>query len=220
MKRPTNRLWPARKRRFAFFETEAKNAGIEYGCRAASATPADALKTIGATARLYDLAILSQPDFSRDSFDNKVSEETLFATGGPVLFMPNTFKGTFEPRRVGICWDGSRLAARAVRDAMPLLRKSDALTVVTLTGTEAIPAEASPAKLARFLARVGLPARLIELEIDASQIQSGILSVAADESLQLLVMGGYGHSRLKEFVLGGVTRDMLHAMTVPTLMSH
>jgi nucleotide-binding universal stress UspA family protein len=137
-----------------------------------------------------------------------------------VLFMPYTFRGAFFAKRIGICWDGSRLAARAVHDAMPLLKAADALLVITVNEADNVPAEASPTHLVRYLARAGLPARLISLDTDHSRIQSGILSLAADESIDLLVMGGYGHSRLRETVLGGVTRDMLRSMTVPTLMSH
>ncbi|MGY3621084.1 universal stress protein [Bradyrhizobium sp. USDA 10063] len=202
------------------FETQAKNAGISYRCRALSALPGEAADIVGAAARLHDLTIVSQPERDRDTFDNNLAQETLFEAGGPVLFMPYTFKGAFTAKRIGICWDGSRLAARALHDAMPFLKTADAVTVITVNEEENVPSEASPTHLARYLARAGVPARLTSLRMDDSEIQAGILSLAADESLDLLVMGGYGHSRFKEFVLGGVTRDMLHSMTVPTLMSH
>jgi nucleotide-binding universal stress UspA family protein len=202
------------------FEVEAKYAGITCRCHALSAPPAEVVSIIGARARLHDVTILSQPDSGRDTFDNKLVQETLFQAGGPVLFMPYTFRGAFAAKRIGICWDGSRLAARALRDAMPLLKAADALNIITINTGDNVPDDASAARLAQCLAQAGLPARQIVIETDRSQIQSGILSLAADESLDLLVMGGYGHSRLKEIVLGGVTREMLHAMTVPTLMSH
>jgi nucleotide-binding universal stress UspA family protein len=163
---------------------------------------------------------VSQPEIDRDTFDNNLAQEILFEAGGPVLFMPYTFKGPFTAKRIGICWDGSRLAARAVHDAMPFLKTADALTVITVNEDDNVPSEASPTHLARYLARAGVPVRLTSLKMDDSEIQAGILSLAADESLDLLVMGGYGHSRLKETVLGGVTRDMLRSMTVPTMMSH
>ena len=202
------------------FEAQAKNAGIAYRCRALSALPGEAADIVGAAARLHDLTIVSQPEVDRDTFDNNLAQETLFEAGGPVLFMPYTFKGAFTAKRIGICWDGSRLAARALHDAMPFLKAADAVTVITVNEEENVPSEASPSHLARYLARAGVSARLTSLRMDDSEIQAGILSLAADESLNLLVMGGYGHSRLKETVLGGVTRDMLHSMTVPTLMSH
>jgi nucleotide-binding universal stress UspA family protein len=202
------------------FEAQAKNAAITYRCRALSALPGEAAGIVGAAARLHDLTIVSQPEIDRDTFDNNLAQETLFEAGGPVLFMPYTFKGAFTAKRIGICWDGSRLAARAVHDAMPFLKTADALTVITVNEDDNVPSEASPTHLARYLAQAGVPVRLASLRMDDSEIQAGILSLAADESLDLLVMGGYGHSRLKETVLGGVTRDMLRSMTVPTLMSH
>jgi nucleotide-binding universal stress UspA family protein len=202
------------------FEKQAKNAGITYRCRALSALPGEATDIVGAAARMHDLTIVSQPETDRDSFDNSLAQETLFEAGGPVLYMPYTFKGAFTPKRIGICWDGSRLAARALHDAMPFLKMAEAVTVITVNEEENVPSEASPTHLARYLAREDISARLTSLTTEVSEIQAGILSLAADESLNLLVMGGYGHSRLKETVLGGVTHDMLRCMTVPTLMSH
>ncbi|MGQ0680860.1 universal stress protein [Bradyrhizobium sp.] len=203
----------------AVFEAEAKRAGLVHSSRAISALQGEAAAILGATARLYDLAVVAQPEFARDTFDNTLSQEILFQSGGPVLFMPYTFKGAFQVKRVGICWDGSRLAARAVRDAMPLLEQAQAITIITINAAN-VPADATAAHLVRYLARLGVPTEIDSLKTEKANIQSSILSLAADESLNLLVMGGYGHSRLKETVFGGVTRDMLESMTVPTLMSH
>jgi nucleotide-binding universal stress UspA family protein len=205
----------------ALFETEAKRAGVIHSSRAISTLPVEAAAILGATARLYDLAVVAQPEFERDTFDNTLAQEILFQSGGPVLFMPYTFKGAFHARRVGICWDGSRLAARAVRDAMPLLEYAEAITIITINEATSVPPDASAAHLVRYLSRLGVPTEIDSLKVTSkANTQSSILSLAADERLDLLVMGGYGHSRLKETVFGGVTRDMLHSMTVPTLMTH
>jgi nucleotide-binding universal stress UspA family protein len=202
------------------FEVEAKHAGISRTCRTMTATPGEAITIAGASARLHDLTVVLQPERERNTFDNDVPQEILFQSGGPVLFMPYTFRGAFAARRIGICWDGSRLAGRAMRDAMPLLRHADALTIISIGNPGSIPDEASPQRLVQYLARLGLTARVVAFPAGHSEIQPAILSVAADESLDLLVMGGYGHSRLQERLLGGVTREMLQSMTVPTLMSH
>ena len=204
----------------AVFEAEAKRASLIHSSRAISALPGEAAAILGATARLYDLTVVAQPEFARDTFDNTLAQEILYQSGGPVLFMPYTFKGPFNARRVGICWDGSRLAARAVRDAMPLLEQAEAITIITINAGSSVPADASAAHLVRYLSPLGVPTEIDSLKTEKANIQSIILSLAADESLNLLVMGGYGHSRLKETVFGGVTRDMLESMTVPTLMSH
>ena len=202
------------------FVTAARNANISYATRAVSAIPADATATIGASARLHDLTIVTQPQPDNDSYDNSIPQDVLFQAGGPVLFTPFTFHGAFSAKRIGICWDGSRLAARALRDAMPLLRQADALTVIALTGSDPPPADCGTESLVRHLARSGLPARIASFPSARSEIHPAILSVAADESLDLLVMGGFGHSRLQETLLGGVTRQMMRSMTVPVLMSH
>lgn len=201
------------------FEVEAKNAEISYGSCALTGTFAEVVKKVGATARLYDLTVVSQGEPGRGALDNQFPQELLLQTGGPLLFFPYTFRGAFKAARIGICWDGGRLAARALRDAMPLLAQADVLTAVTLNPSE-VPAEASPAQLAKHMARNGLPVRSVSLRADRGEIQSSILSIAADESLDLLIMGGYGHSRVHETVFGGVTREMFSSMTIPVLMSH
>jgi nucleotide-binding universal stress UspA family protein len=202
------------------FEAEARNAGIRYECRPREAVPADAAEAIGAAARLYDLSIVLQPMAEYETFDNTLPKEILFRSGGPVLFVPHILRGAFKPRRIGICWDGSRLAARALRDARPFLEQADALLAISINGADSVPAEASTDRLARHLARASLPIKSFALTASRNEIQPTILSLAADEDLDMLVMGGYGHSRLQEGLLGGVTRAMLQAMTVPALMTH
>ncbi len=202
------------------FEAKAKPSGISYTRQAIARPPAEALSTMAEVSRLYDMTIVSQPEPGAMTTDNRVPQEILFRSGGPVLFFPYTFRGAFEARRVGICWDASRLAARALHDAMPFLVRAKALKVISLSRSADEPVEPSPEALVAHLARRKLSADIVSFGTDRSDIQSSILSVAADESLDLLVMGGYGHSHLQEIVRGGVTHDMLAAMTVPTLMSH
>jgi nucleotide-binding universal stress UspA family protein len=201
------------------FETEAKHAGIRYGKSALSGSFAEIVGRIEAAARLYDLTIVSQEDPDHDSFDNRLPQELLLQTGGPTLMIPYTFQGAFRAARIGICWDGSRLAARALRDAMPFITKADALTTITINASD-VPVDAAPERLAKHLARKGLPTKIVSLPSERGDLQPSILSIAADEGLDLLVMGGYGHSRIQETVLGGVTREMLRCMTIPVVMSH
>ncbi|HVX75571.1 MAG TPA: universal stress protein [Bradyrhizobium sp.] len=202
------------------FEAAAKTAGLSYGCLAVCGTFAETSSIISASARLHDLAIVTQPDTERDTYDNDIPQEILFEAGGPVLFLPHTFQGPFTASRIGICWDGSRQAARAVRDAMPFLAPASAIKVIALNEPVESPALASSAQLVARLASDGLPAKAIGLAAERADIQATILSLAADEDIDLLVMGGYGHTRLQERMIGGVTRDMLGCMTVPVLMSH
>jgi nucleotide-binding universal stress UspA family protein len=158
-----------------------------------------------------------QPDADLGFFDSDLPQEILFQAGGPVLFLPHIFRGIFKTRRLGIAWDGSRVAARALRDAMAFLSQEETV-IITVNEARSAPGAAPADQLARHPARLGLEARIVSLSASRADIQPMILSLAADESLNLLVMGGYGHSRVQERVLGGITRAM--SMTAPTLMSH
>ena len=208
------------KTALSVFETEARHAGISYNCRSITDFPAETAFSISAAARLYDLSVVLQPNPEQQTFDNTISTEVLVHSGGPVLFAPHIFRGAFRAKRIGICWDGSRLAARALKDAKPFFAQADTLFAISINGADSTPPDASPEKLAKHLARAGLPVRLIDLPATRSDIQPSILSLAADENLDMLVMGAYGHSRLQEGILGGVTREMLRTMTIPVLMSH
>jgi nucleotide-binding universal stress UspA family protein len=200
------------------FEVEAMAAKIKYSKRPLGASFAEAAAIFNASARLCDLTIVSQPDPEKETFDNQLPGNVLLQSGGPLLVVPYTFHGALKTRRIGICWDGSRLAARAVHDAMPFLRSASSLTVLTVN--EPVTPEAPPDRLVARLANLSVPTKAVSLQADHSDIQPTILSAAADEGLDLLVMGGYGHSRLQEVVFGGVTREMFRSMTVPILMSH
>ena len=204
----------------AIFEAEAQNAGISRASRSIEDLPAEAASAVGAAARLYDLTIVQQPEPEQDAYDGKTATEVLFQAGGPVLFVPYIFRGAFKAKRIGICWDGSRLAARAFKDARPFLSQADALVTISINEAQVVPTEASAQKLTQHMARAGLTTTLLELTAEHSDIEPSILSLAADETLDMLVMGAYGHSRLQEGILGGVTREMLKTMTIPTLMSH
>ena len=202
------------------FEVEAKLAKITYGTRALAAIPADAEETIGALARLYDLTVVLQPDSSFSSYDNIISQAILFNSGGPMLMVPYIHKGPLDAHHVGIAWDGSRLAARAVRDALPFLTAARTVTVIAVNEDRNDAGEASSEQLVSHLARRGIKTRVERLTADRDNVQGTILSVAADSNIGLLAMGGFGHSRLQERILGGVTRAMFESMTVPVLMSH
>ncbi len=201
----------------AVFEIEAKLAKIAYGVRSFAGVPAEAGETIGTLARLYDMTIVPQPDSSKASYDNDIPKEILFNSGGPMLMVPYIHKGPLDAQHVGIAWDGSRLAARAWRDALPFLMGAKAVTVIAVNEQVG---EASSDRLVSHLTRRGIAAKVQRLTADRGNIQGAILSIAAESNMGLLVMGGYGHSRLHERILGGVTRSMFDTMTVPVLMSH
>ena len=160
----------------------------------------------------------SEPD--QPAVGDLIIEAALFDTGRPVLVVPYIQRAGLRLDRILLCWDGSRSAARAAADALPFLRRGRLVEVVTVASEPAKTDEMPGADIAQHLARHDVKVELNRIVTVETDVASTILSHAADSSADLLVMGGYGHSRLREFILGGVTREILSSMTVPTLMSH
>jgi nucleotide-binding universal stress UspA family protein len=202
------------------FEIAVRQTGLSHGGRTLADSPALANETLSEIGRLYDLNIVAQPNPSQPSHYDGLPEALLFNSGRPLLLVPYIHTGPVTPDRVLICWDGSHPAARAVHDAMPLLRKAKAIEVVSINEDEEAPGEACCDRLITHLARHDLAASVNKFACAPGAIHSAILSLAADTSADLMVMGGYGQSRLREFILGGVTRGMFKSLTVPTLMAH
>ena len=134
--------------------------------------------------------------------------------------MPFIQKVGLKLDRVMVCWDGGRASTRAIGDAMPLLEKAKQIEVVVVGSKPPKSDEVSGADLGQHLARHGVNVDVKRITSPDIDVASTILSYAADASADLIVMGGYGHSRLREFILGGATRAILESMTVPVLMSH
>jgi nucleotide-binding universal stress UspA family protein len=202
------------------FEIATRDLGIPHDAKSTCNVSYAATRTVTEMARLYDLNIVAQPDRSSPSQTDFLSEAVLFGSGRPVLMVPYIHRGPFRADRVLICWDGGIPAARAVHDALPFLRRAKTVDVVCVNESENDAGELSSTALIAHLARRDLAAKAYRLSASASNIHNAILSLAADNSTDMIVMGGYGHSRLREFVLGGTTRGMFETLTVPTLMSH
>jgi nucleotide-binding universal stress UspA family protein len=203
----------------ANFEATARGAGLSAASHLLSASMADAADTFGKLARRFDLSVVAQAEPER-TVRNMVIHSALFESGRPVLVVPYIQREGLKLDCVMVCWDGSRSAARAVADALPFLKRAKQVEVVMVASEPGKSDEIPGADIAHHLARHGLKVelkRIVSVDVD---VTNTILSHAADIGGDLLVMGGYGHSRLREFVLGGVTRGMLGSMTLPTLMSH
>jgi nucleotide-binding universal stress UspA family protein len=173
-------------------------------------------------ARNADLVIVGQADPEHPPAGGPLVEDLLMTAGRPILIIP--YVGHFETlgATVLVGWTNSREAARAVNDAIPLLAKAASVTVLSARPSGRKPAthDATGAEITRHLARHGIRAEAAQTVMTGGSASDVLLSYAADVSADLLVVGGYGHSRLRELVLGGVTRDLLHHMTLPVLMSH
>jgi len=204
----------------ARFEQVAKRVGVAYETRTLNASIAGAADRLGHLARRFDLAIVGQPERERAAAAEVVDEGVLFDSGRPVIFVPYIQKSGLKLDRVMLCWDGSRAATRAINDAMPFLEKAKQVELVIVASKAGKANELTGADMGQHLARHGLKVEVKRITSPDIDVTSTILSYAADSSADMIVMGGYGHSRLREFILGGVTRGLLETMTVPTLMSH
>src|SRR3954469_703570 len=208
----------AAKTAVAQFEAAAKD--IKHETRMVPASLAGAADTFGEIARLYDLAIVGQSERDRVGPEELIVEGALFGSGRPILVVPADYQGGMRLEHVLICWNGGRNAARATANAIPFLRRANAVEIITVGTEVAAAAETPAADLARHLGRHDIKADVRRIEPGNRKVSAAILDYAGKSGAGMLVMGGYGHSRLREFILGGTTRGVLAAMTVPTLMSH
>lgn len=174
-------------------------------------------------ARHADLGIVGQADPEEGDVDAELIAEAAFMQSGrPALLIPFIGARTLPPKVVLIAWDGSREATRAVGDAMPLLAKaSQVLVLVVDPGSlRGRVGEQPGADLATHLARHGLKAEVVTAASGGLGVGEVIIGQASDAGADLVVMGAYGHSRLRELVLGGATQSILDHMSVPALLSH
>ena len=172
-------------------------------------------------ARYADLVVIGQADVSENAHvPAGFPERLVLAAGRPVLILPTVGSFATIGKRILIAWNTSREATRAVVDAIPLLQRADTVHVMAVNPRAGDHGTVPGADIGLYLARHGVR---VEVKADhGAEIDVGneLLSRAADLDADLMVMGGYGHSRLKEWVLGGVTRTILESMTAPVLMSH
>ncbi len=201
------------------FEAAAKKAGVSAATRILDATFGGAATLFARIARRFDIAVVGQAQREHGVSEELMIEGALFESGRPVIVVPYIQKAGLTLERVLVCWDGGRTAARAIGDAMPLLEHAKAVDLV-IVAEERKNDEITGANMSEHLARHGIAVNVKRIAKGDLSIEDVILSYAADSGADFMVMGGYGHSRLREFILGGATRGMLASMTVPVLMSH
>jgi nucleotide-binding universal stress UspA family protein len=202
------------------FDAAAATAAISRHSRMVTASLAGAAETFGKIARQFDISVVGQSERNKVGPEELIVEGALFGSGRPTIVVPYIQKAAIKLDRIVVCWNGGRTAARAMADAMPLLKRAKAVEVL-IVGTDAGKTdEPSGAEIGQHLARHELNVEVKHIAAGNLKVSGAILAYAAENATDLLVMGGYGHSRLREFILGGTTRGVLKAMTVPTLMSH
>jgi nucleotide-binding universal stress UspA family protein len=202
------------------FDGAARVASVRSETRIVESTMAGGAMRFAHIARRFDLSVVAQARPESDGPESLIAEQALFDSGRPVLVVPYIQTAPFKADRVLLCWDGSRTAARAAADALPFLTRAKAIEIFIVETGKLKSDEIPGADIAGHLARHDLTVSVERTVAGDTDVASVILSHAADVGADMLVMGGYGHSRLREFILGGATRTILRSMTVPTLMSH
>lgn len=204
----------------ARFSATAGALGVSHDVRNLSASLGVAANSFAEMARLFDLTVVAQPDPDRPGPEEVLAETVLMESGRAVLIVPYVQKKPFAAERAVVAWDGSRPAARALAEALPLLHRTKHVEVFRVVSGQEEEDLAGP-EVVRHLARHGLSAQVRKLPVTSGEpIAAAILNEVSDQGADFVVMGGYGHSRLRELVMGGVTREILATMTVPVLMAH
>lgn len=211
----------------------AKRAGTSVDLRRLGADD-DAIDLLLTASRTADVLVVAQPgDPGRMGLPRAVVSKLLVAAACPVLFMPPGTGAERVGSRVLVAWSGTRESARALRDALPILQRAQSVHVCQFASAERGAAQPL-AEVGRYLQSHGVQAvcsfepiletsfsqRMLTPTVVDAPIAELLLSHAADMDGDLIVMGGYGHARMHELVLGGVTRTVLTSMTMPVLMSH
>jgi nucleotide-binding universal stress UspA family protein len=202
------------------FEAAAASAALSAEVRILDASVAGAADLFGRIARRFDLAVVGQARPKEGASEELLIEGALFESGRPVVVVPYVQTKPVSLERVLVCWDGSRPATRAIADALPILRRAKAIDIVAVSGERGKGSELVGTNMARHLARHGLTVALKRVSSGDVDVPSAIRAQVAETGADFMVMGGYGHSRLREFILGGVTRTILTSSTIPVLMSH
>ncbi len=205
------------------FRKAAERGGVAYETRTEHALDTTLASVLTMHARYADLVILGQANPDEPPYiGHYPPEQVVLSSGRTALIVPYDWTLGTLAERVLIAWDASREAARAVSDAMPVLERATSVLVVSINpkSTPLGHGELPGADIARHLARHNIEVEVRSVEMDLMDDGEALLSFAADHGRDLLVMGAYAHSRMRELVLGGATRTILKKMTLPVLMAH
>jgi len=179
----------------------------------------DILHLISGQTRYADIVVMGQP--SSEQRLGELTADIIIAAGRPVIIVPNAGGFSNAPQRVVVAWNGSREAARAAFDALPLLKEAQSVYVVTTHNGGGKGADTPKSEeMSHTLARHGVKAEAVLLDKRGASTGEALKKFASEQDCDLLVMGCYGHSRLRERLFGGATRHFLQNMILPVLMSH
>ncbi len=195
-------------------------AGVPAETRALRTSFAGSVDRFGQVARRFDVAVVGQVEPGTNAYETNIAEGALFASGRPMIVVPRAHLAPLRLDRVMVCWDGGVAAARAVGDAMPVLARAGRIEVVTVAGERGKQVDGEDADIGQHLARHGFKADVRRLSKGHADVADTLLAHAAETGADFVVMGGHGHSRVRDFFLGSVTDVVLRSAKAPVLMSH
>lgn len=196
----------------------ASQAGLEVVTDHFRSTPEQSSERFAQLARVHDVAILEAVS-GMDSMRRRVVEDVLFDSGRPLILVPRN-GGPAAPQRIMVAWDGSARAARAVKDALPLLAGAATVIAATVEGERDLSRMAPGADLATYLARHGIDCGLATLAAGRQDAAARLRLFAGEEGFEMIVMGAYVHSRFRQAILGGVTQSLLESPPALLFLAH
>lgn len=197
---------------------EASSFGVACIAEAPQLSYPDLIRSFTAQARVHDLTILDAEPVAL-AVDRGLIEQVLFESGRPLIVVP-AGTDTFRCRRALVAWDGSAKAARALNDALPFLRATEAVEIVCVTGEKDLSGSAPGSEVAPHLARHGIAVTVADIETRNGDVAETLRNHATLLGADLIVMGAYARSRLRQMVLGGVTHSLLKSCPTPLFLSH
>ena len=209
----------AAKRAQAIFRAATKQGGTQSDTMFKSFTQADLPAIIAESARLYDCSIVPAMNPTSE-LDTKVIDELIFESGRPLIVLPAEGPFKYSPEIVFVAWDGSRPAARAVHDAIPILQQAALAEIITVTGEKQLSRIPSGEDLVKHLANHNVRARSGSIRYEGGSLGEQLMTAAQRFDAGMLIMGAYGHSRVREIIFGGATRSVIKSPLLPVFLSY
>jgi nucleotide-binding universal stress UspA family protein len=194
----------------------AAGSRLDVSCATREVVLGAALDAAAAEARYFDLAVLP---WSGEMAAQDMAHAVVFGSGRPAILVPPSARAVTLDH-IAIAWDGSRVAARALGDALPFLAKGGRVSVLTVRDEKPLSGSDLAGPLASALEKRGFTARPLDVLLGGRSIAAALQDTALSEGTKLLAMGGFGHSRIRDFILGGATKGILGDLRLPTLLSH
>lgn len=207
----------------SYFHERSKEATAETSSHTAVGHFEEVIQQVTRHARFADITVLCQSQGERREgfLGASIAEQMVLSSGGPVLISPRSPHELEFGNRIMVGWNGSREAGRALHDAIPFLKLAEEVTLLSVEPAGAKPPPANRwSDITRHLSHHGIEASVRQSHVDESDVGGVILSRAEETGADMIVMGAYGRSRLRELALGGTTRHIMTHATVPVLMSH